>query len=415
MSVSHTAGRPFTCFLVATEPSGDRLGAGLMQALRQQIEGPVRFLGVGGAEMEGRGLSSLFPVDGAAIVGVTAVVRALPALLRQMRTAAAAAVAAHPDVLVLIDSPSFTHRVARSVRRAAPAIPIVDYVAPQVWAWRPGRAKTMRAYIDQVMALLPFEPAAYQRLGGPPCTYVGHSLIEEVGELRGDGRDRRRQGEGPPVVLLLPGSRRNEIHRLLGIFGRAAALVAAQAGPLDLVLPTLPHFATDLAAATADWPLRPRIVSDNAGKRAAFRAAHAALAASGTVTLELALAGVPTVAAYRLSPIEYFPARMLIRVPSVILANLVLGESIIPEFLQHDCRADRIAAALAPLLADGPERARQLAAFSRLDRIMEIGSVTPSARAAEIVLVTAGATGRAGNAAVADLQPRVGNHFGAKP
>jgi lipid-A-disaccharide synthase len=291
-------------------------------------------------------------------------------------------------VLVIIDSPTFTHRIARAVRRAAPDVPIVDYVSPTVWAWRPWRARAMRHYVDHVLALLPFEPAAHRRLGGPPCTYVGHSLIEEVGELRAQGRDSN-PGGGPPTLLLLPGSRGSEIRRLLAIFGEAAALAVARTGPVDLVLPTLPHFVDDLAAATAAWPLRPRIVSDMAQKRAAFRAARAALAASGTVTLELALAGVPTVAAYRLSPLEYIPARLLIRVPSVILANLVLEENVIPEFLQHECRADRLAAALTPLLADGPERARQIAAFARLDAILGIGALTPSRQAAEIVLATA--------------------------
>jgi lipid-A-disaccharide synthase len=275
------------------------------------------------------------------------------------------------------------------VRAADPTIAIVEYVSPSVWAWRPGRARVMRAYIDHILALLPFEPEVHRRLGGPPCTFVGHPLAEEVRDLRPNADEARRRLAVPPVLLVLPGSRVGEIERLLAIFANTVALVKERLGPIEVVIPTIPHLADKLRQATAQWPIRPRIVVETADKQAAFRIARAALAKSGTVTLELALAGVPTVAAYRVSWLEAVVGRRLVKVSSVILANLVLGENAVPEFIQEACTAENLAAALAPLFGDTLERQRQLEAFSRLDAVMEIGSIAPAARAADIVLATA--------------------------
>jgi lipid-A-disaccharide synthase len=310
----------------------------------------------------------------------------LPRILRRIRETAQLVMATRPDALVIIDSPDFTHRVARRVRAAAPAIPILDYVSPSVWAWRPGRARAMRSYVDHVLALLPFEPQAHQRLGGPPCTYVGHPLLEQLAWLRPSAQEAERRLAEPPVVLVLPGSRGSEIRRLLTIFGQALALLAAGRGPPDIVLPTLPHLRERITAATAGWPLRPRIVVDLEDKQAAFRVARAALAKSGTVTLELALAGVPMVAAYKVSLLEEIVARIAVQVPSAILPNLILGENVVPEFLQRDCTPHNLSDALAPLMAQSPQRRRQIDAFARLDAVMGGGSASPSSRAADIVL-----------------------------
>jgi lipid-A-disaccharide synthase len=385
MTPAAPAARPLEVFLVVGEESGDQLGAGLMRALKAQCGGDVRFRGVGGAAMAGEGLSSLFPLDDVSLMGFVAVAAGLPRVLARIREAAAAAIAADPDVLVIIDSPDFTHRVARRVRAAAPHIPIVDYVSPSVWAWRPGRARAMRAYVDHVLALLPFEPAAHRRLGGPPCSYVGHPLTEQIAELRPDEAEARRRLADPPRVLLLPGSRRGEVHRLLAPFAATVERVRERIGALEVVIPTVPHVAEEVRQAAAGWAVPPRIVVDTTGKRAAFRTARAALAASGTVTLELALAGVPTVAAYRVAVIEAAIARRMIKVPSVILANLVLDENVVPEFLQEACTPERLADALIPLLSDTPARRGQCDAFARLDAIMQIGEAVPSRRAASIV------------------------------
>lgn len=373
-------------FLIAGEESGDRLGAALIAALRERTQGRVRFSAVGGEHIAEQGVPSLFPLGDLAIVGFTAIPPKLPLILRRIREAAEAVVMERPDVLVIIDSPDFTHRVARKVRKRAPGIPIVDYVCPSVWAWRPGRAKTMRAYVDHVLCLLPFEPEALKRLDGPPGTYVGHPLIERVDELRPNAAEAVRRTGEPPVLLVLPGSRSGEIRRLGAVFGAAAGMVGAKIGALEVVVPAVPRLADVVSAAVRNWPVAARVVVEPAEKLSAFRIARAALSKSGTSTLELALAGVPMVTAYKVSVPEAVAARLLVMVESVILANLVMGERIVPEFLQWDCTPERLAAAVLPLLSDTPERRRQVDGFRRLDTAMAVGKGPPSSHAAAVVL-----------------------------
>lgn len=373
-------------FLVAGEESGDRLGAALIGALRARAQGRIRFSAVGGPHMAGEGVPSRFPLGDLAIVGFSTIPAKLPTILRRIRETADAVVAARPDVLVIVDSPDFTHRVAKRVRKRAPGIQIVDYVCPSVWAWRPWRARSMKAYVDHVLALLPFEPAELQRLGGPPGTYVGHPLIEQIAQLRPDAEEAARRLADPPVLLVMPGSRGTEIRRMADVFGAAVGLVAKRVGALEVVVPAVPRLADTVRAAVESWPVPARVVTDPDDKLAAFRQARAALTKSGTSTLELAVAGVPMVAAYKVSLIEAGVGGLLIRVPSVILANLVLGEAAVPEFLQFKCTPERLAAALTPLLGDTPERRRQLQALGRLDAIMGIGGEAPSARAAAVVM-----------------------------
>ena len=382
MTRADNAARPLNVHLIAAEESGDALGSALMGALRR-LRPDIAFGGVGGHLMDAEELATPFAIEELSIIGASAIPRKLPLILRRIRDTAAAVVAARPDALVIIDSPDFTHRVARKVRAAAPGIPILNYAPPSVWAWRPGRARAMRGYVDQVLAILPFEPAAFARLDGPNCTYVGHPLMERLGDLRPNPEEAARRLADPPVVLVLPGSRGSEIRRLAAIFGAA---IARLSGPIDLVLPTLPRLVRQVTRATADWPVQPRIVSDTAEKHAAFRTARAALAASGTVTLELALAQVPMISAYRIPLWEGWVFQLLAQIDTAVLANLVLGDNVVPEFLQSDCTPERLAAALAPLFGDTPERRRQTEAFSRLDTIMGVGAEGPSLRAARAVL-----------------------------
>jgi lipid-A-disaccharide synthase len=294
-------------------------------------------------------------------------------------------------VLILIDAPDFSQRVAARVRRRLPKLRIVKYVSPTVWVWRPWRARAMRRTTDLILAILPFEPEVHQRLGGPRCVYVGHPLLEHVEDFRPTPADRAAQS-GVPLVLVLPGSRRQEIKRLAPIFGETLGRVAAQRGPFDLVLPTLPHWRDEIALATAEWPVQPRIVTDEAEKHAVFRRARAALAASGTVTLELGLAHVPQVVAYRVPLVEGWIGRLLVLVHSVVLTNLVLGENVVPEFLQTECTADNLTRALADIIGDTPARRRQAAALRRLDGILAIDG-KPSERAAHAVLELLGRAG----------------------
>ncbi|HEY1940934.1 MAG TPA: lipid-A-disaccharide synthase [Roseiarcus sp.] len=380
---------PLRIALVAGEHSGDQLGFKLMRALRGQAGGAVEFFGVGGEAMEAEGLESLFPMSDIAVMGFLPVLAKLPTLLARIRQTAAAIVAARPDALVIIDSPDFTHRVARRVRRALPNLPVIDYVSPSVWAWRPGRAKAMHAYVDCVLALLPFEPAAHVRLGGPRCVYVGHPLIERLGELRPSPQEAGRRAAEPPILAVLPGSRRSVLARMMGDFGEAVARLARERGPFDVVLPTLPHVEAEVRERAAGWSVKPRVEVGEAAKLATFRSAHAALAASGTVTLELALAGVPMVGAYKVSRLEE-PLKYVIKLPhSILLPNLILGERAIPEILQGDCTPQALSAALAALVREGSARPAQIAALARLDALMRLPEGdAPSERAAREIFAT---------------------------
>ncbi len=364
-------------FLIAGETSGDVLGAALMRALRA-IKTDIVFVGVGGAAMTEEGLSSLFPLDDIAVMGLLPVIERLPNLLARISQTTKAIIDAAPDCLVLIDAPDFTHRVAQRVRRRLPHLPTINYVSPTVWAWRPGRARKMRQYVDCVLALLPFEPAAYARLDGPPCIYVGHPLIEQIDALT----PAASREAGP--LLVLPGSRRAEIARMAPLYGEALALLTKEFPDLEVVIPVAPNMAEPLTAALREWPLQPRLIGASE-KFAAFRAARAALVTSGAATLELALAGAPMVVAYRVAPLESL-LRFLITVDSIVLPNLIAGENFIPEFLQERATPSALANAMATLLCEPVARDRQASGFAQV-RAQIIGAgANPSARAAQIVL-----------------------------
>lgn len=382
------AGRPLDVFIVAGEESGDRLGGPLMAALKVRTGGNVRFRGIGGAAMEAQGLQSQFPMEDVTAIGFGQVIGKLPLILRRIRETAAAISVSPPDVLLLIDSPDFTHRVARRVRKVLPALPVVKYVSPTVWVWRPGRAKAMRAYVDHILALFPFEPSVHKNLGGPACTYVGHPLLEQLGDLRPSSPEETaaRHAKERPLVLVLPGSRRSEIQRLGTIFGETIAEINEKRPDVEFLLPTLPNRLEQINEAISSWPLQPRVTASEQEKYAAFRRARAALAASGTVTLELALARVPMVTAYKVPRLEGFLVRPFLSGISVILPNILLNENLVPEFLQTDCTPANLARALLPLIEGGSERERQLSGFSRLDHIFDTQGADRNELAARIVL-----------------------------
>ncbi|HEY8125619.1 MAG TPA: lipid-A-disaccharide synthase [Methylocystis sp.] len=366
-------------FLVAGEASGDQLGAALMRALRAARPETV-CAGVGGEAMAREGLASLFPLEDIAVMGLVPVLARLPRLVRRIAQTARAVVDQAPDCLVIIDAPDFTHRVARRVRAARPDLPIVDYVSPTVWAWRPGRARAMRDYVDCLLALLPFEPQAHDRLGGPRCVYVGHPLVERLDELTRPSHDRG----GARSLLVLPGSRLAEVRRMTPIYGEALELLLRERADFEVAIPVAPHVEQTLQREVRGWPLTPRLIGQ-AEKFTAFRNARAALVTSGVATLELALAGVPMAVAYKVSHAESL-LRFLIKVESIVLPNLIIGENIVPEFLQEAATPRALAEALRPLLRESAAREAQLAAFKRVRaRLLEAGR-TPSARAADIIL-----------------------------
>jgi lipid-A-disaccharide synthase len=383
-------GQDLRLFIVAGEHSGDALGAKLMAALNARRRGRVRYVGVGGAQMAEQGLVSQFPIEDVAVMGLGAIVARMPKILARIYGTVAAAVAADPDALVIIDSPEFTHPIARRVRQRRPEIPIIDYVSPSVWAWRAGRARKMRGYVDHVLALLPFEPDAHLRLGGPPCTYVGHPLIERlswIGAL--DPKPlAQRLGLPPntPVLAVLPGSRPSEVSRLMRPFGETLTRLIERGRKFEVVIPVVESVRGLIEQHLPAWPKQPHLVTGEEDKFRAFKLARAALAASGTVTLELALAGTPMVVAYKVGAPTAAIVRRMITASSVVLANLVLGEKAFPELVQEYCTPANLASAVAPILDDGPARARQLAALARVPGRLQLSRGTPSEAAADIVL-----------------------------
>ena len=385
-----THAKEIRLFIVAGEHSGDALGAKLMAAINAQRRGRVRYLGVGGEAMAAQGLASQFPLSDVAVMGPLSILSKLPRLVSRVYRTVDAAISAEPDVVVIIDAPEFTHPIAKRIRAKAKHIPIIDYVSPSVWAWRPGRAKRMRSYVDHIMAVLPFEPEVHDKLGGPPCTYVGHPLIEQAERFAKLDTKllAERLGLHPdrPVLVVLPGSRVSEVTRLMQPFGDAIDQLVDQGSPLQVVIPTLPHLRFQIEQASAAWRARPHIVEGEDDKFRAFKLATAALAASGTVTLELALTGTPMVVGYRVDGLAKH-LRFLVKTPSIVLANLVAGDNAFPEFIQEACNGPTLAKALTPLLdRNSPERHRQIATLATIPDRMHLAEGTPSAAAAAIVL-----------------------------
>lgn len=390
------ARRPLTFFIIVAEESGDQLGSRLMASLTELANEEIRFVGTGGSRMESAGLKPLLRPGEVDLIGVAGLLTTFPRIIRRIREIAAAAISENPDVVILVDSPEFSHRVARIVRAKVPDIPIINYVSPSVWAWRPGRAKRMVPHIDHVLALLPFEPEVYRQLRGPPCTYVGHPLLEKLPSLRPAPGERIPLADADrPTLLFLPGSRRAEVRRLMATFGDVLKLVLDRHGPVEAVLPAVPHLIEEIRQRASSWPVRPTIVEGEDTKHAAFRRAHAALAASGTVSLELALSGIPTVVTYRIE-LAVRPFKWMLRVPSVVLANVVMGRRVIPELLDGRSNPRNLATELLPLLRASPARERQISAFQELDRIMAFDEGSPSERAAQMILELTPSTRAAG-------------------
>lgn len=375
--------RPPKVFMIAGEPSGDVLGARLMAALRDLTGGNIEVCGVGGEMMREQGLESLFPMEELSVMGITEILPHLPGLLRRIKETAASVDGTAPDALVTIDSPDFTRRVARRVSDRT--IPRIHFVAPTVWAWRPWRAKGFARDFTHLLALLPFEPPWFERVG-LPCTFVGHPVIE-AGADKGDGigfRAKHGIAVEDTVVCVLPGSRRGEIKRLAGDFGAAMGLLSKRYPGIRLVVPTVAAMAPMVRDLAASWPGSPIMVQSTAERYDAMAASNAALAASGTVALELALAGVPTVVAYRVTSLTHFIVRRLLSIEFGNLINIIEDREIVPELIQGDCRPDRLAEAMERML--GPEGAAQVEAVQPALLQLGLGGEAPSRRAAQAVL-----------------------------
>ena len=375
-------------FLIAGEPSGDRLGAALMAGLKT-LAPDIEFAGIGGPLMQAQGMTSLFPMEELSVMGIAEVLPKYRALKRRIAQAAAAALAFAPAAMITIDSPDFCLRVAGVVKQAQPNLRTIHYVAPSVWAWRPGRAAKMAKVIDHVMALLPFEPP-YMTAAGMTCDFVGHPVVAEPVASVADAKAFRAAHDiapDAPLMLVLPGSRKGEISRLAPRFGEVVAEVLAQKPGARILIQTLDSQAGLMAEMTQGWPGRPvYLYSPTPSVRAAaFAAADLALAASGTVSLELAAQGCPMVIAYDLNRLTYWLMRKMALIDTVTLVNLVTQTRTVPEFLGERCRADLITPTVLRLLdQDGG----QLDAMRKTMRLLGQGDEAPGLRAARSVLAT---------------------------
>lgn len=369
---------PVKLFLIAGEPSGDRLGAALMMGLKE-LSTP-EFSGIGGPLMQAEGLESLFPMEELSVMGIAEVLPKYRHLKRRIREAAEAVLTSGAEALVTIDSPDFCLRVAAIVKAARPEFRTIHYVAPSVWAWRPGRAEKMARVIDHVLALLPFEPP-YMTAAGMTCDFVGHPVVAEP--LASSEKTAGFADKGP-LLLVLPGSRKSEVARLAPVFGAVVSQLKAHHPDLRVALPTVRGVADLVKELTSDWAVTPQIIEDASKKRGAFAAADVALAASGTVSLELAANACPMVIAYDMHPLTLWLMRRAALIDTVTLVNLVSETRVVPEFIGPDCRADKIAPALEAVMADpSAQKAAMELTMDRLGR----GGEAPGLRAARSVLV----------------------------
>ena len=367
------ADRALKIAIVAGEESGDLLGADIVRSLRQITGREVRLVGLGGRHLGELGLVSPFDAGEIALMGFSAVLRDLPRLIRRIGQLAKTIAEEKPDCLITIDSPDFSLRVARKVRAANPSIPIIHYVCPSVWAWRPGRAVAMKPYVDHILCILPFEVKELDRLGGPPGTYVGHRLTHDAGVLasqKAQALPRDLAQDRIKTLLVLPGSRRGEVRRLIEPFGETVSMLRARGHRLRLLLPTVPHVADLVKSSVNRWDEKPEIIVDPQRKWQAFGKADAALIASGTVSLELALAGVPMVSSYRLDPVARAVAPYLVSVWSALLPNLISDRALIPEFYNEYVKPNNLARQLEALFADSGMRAWQKDGFAEIARRM---------------------------------------------
>lgn len=389
-------------YVIAGEPSGDALGGRLMAALTELTGGAVRFAGIGGEAMAAQGLQSLVPLGELAIMGVAEVLPRARQIFRRVNETVAEIRRLKPAAVVTIDSSGFTWRVAERLRKHGETLPLIHYVAPMVWAWRAGRAQRIARWYDHLMVLLPFEPPYFTAVG-LSCSYVAHPVVES-GADRGDGAAfRARHGIPPeaPLLAVLPGSRRGEVRRLLPVFGGAVQQLASRYPGLRAVVPTVAIVAEQVEDATRAWPVPTVVLRGSREKYDAFAASDAALAASGTVALELAMARLPTVVAYRVNPLTHRLLRRIVKVKHIHLLNIVLGREAVPELIQQECTAARLAAAIARLLDDPAAGATQLAATQAALRELGYGGPSPGRRAAEEVLAVIARMSAAGHATAA--------------
>lgn len=381
--------RPLNVFIIAGEPSGDALGARLMAALKREAGVPLRFSGVGGPLMAAEGLDSQFPMGELTLLGVMEVLPKAAHVLRRVREVAARIIETRPDVVVTVDAPAFSFRVGKKIK--GHGLCHIHYVAPTVWAWRPRRAKMVAGFLSHLLVLFPFEPP-YFEVHGLDTTFVGHSVVEgaaEAATMKAAGQEllaRLDIAPERPVLVVLPGSRSSEVRRLTPVFGEALALLKAKMPDLAILVPTVPNVSRLVREMTADWPVTPHILEAAADKLPAMAIARAALAASGTVALELALTETPMVIAYKANPLSAMVFRLMSKLRFANLINIMEQRAIVPELLQDQCRADRLSSEVLRLMEEEPARQTQIEAMQRVMQALGRGGPPPSTRAARAIL-----------------------------
>lgn len=371
--MNEQSNRPLKIAIVSGEESGDLLGFDLVNAIAQQSGRPVELVGLGGRHLQSLGMKSLFNPQDIALMGLSAVVRDLPRLIWRIGTTAKAIADAKPDCLITIDSPAFSMRVAKKVRKLDPSIPIIKYVCPSVWAWGPWRAKQMRDYIDQVLCILPFEIDVLKKLDGPQGIYVGHRLVNDAQLLaaRRSQKDRSPDISDEKLLLILPGSRRAEVKGLLKLFGSTVSILHDRGLKFKIAMPTVPSVENLVREGTKDWPVRPQISTDQDKKTEFFSKADAALAASGTVLLELALARVPMISCYVTDPLVRMASR-LVTTWTAALPNLIADQVVVEEYIDEFIRPGLLARELETLASPSEKRHWQLRGFDRIEEEMSL-------------------------------------------
>lgn len=389
MKTTDASGHPLI-FIIAGEPSGDALAARLMAALKEQTGNRVRFAGIGGERMEAQGLQSLFPMRELALMGIFEVLRHIPLILRRIRETVATVDQLHPDIVLTVDAPGFTLRVAKKLK--GHGIPLVHYVAPTVWAWKPERAHEIAQYLDRLLVVLPFEPP-YFEAHGLACDFVGHPSVEDADAGDGDAFRRRHDiAQDAPLLCALPGSRNSEIRRLMPIYGETVNLLLQRFPALRVVIPAVGPVAEAVRTAALAWPLQPIIVAETVEKHDAFAASTVALVKSGTTSIDVAIAGLPGVITQKLNAVSGWMILRALKIEHMSIINLLLKRRLQPEYMQTQCQPAILAEALTKLLNDSSTRQEIIAGGLQAARMLGLGEDAPSHRAAKAVLKVVEAT-----------------------
>lgn len=373
-------------YIIAGEPSGDQLGARLMAALKEETQGNIQFIGIGGERMSAEGLESLFPISEISVMGLAEVLPHIPNILRRIKQTKEHVLETKPSALITIDAPGFSLKVSKGLKETS--IPLIHYVAPSVWAWKPKRAEKISKYLDHLLTLLPFEPPYFEK-HGLATTFVGHPVLE--GELmtvldRVEICKELSLDATAPILTVLPGSRRGEVARLGPVFKEAVAELVKTLPNLQCVIPTVKNVRSAIDDLADNWPTPVRVIEGVTGKHKAFKCSDVALAASGTVALELAVDHVPTVVAYKVSPVTAFLAKFLVKIKYASLANILLDREVQPELIQEKCNAPDLVKQISSLFHNKEKREEQINGYREAIVKLKAGDDMPSTKAAKTIL-----------------------------